>query len=601
MRAGAKRSQAVYRKPFLPVLLVLSLLVFVAPAHALVLGGTGSEAPAYAPGQVLVHLKPGAPPWVVYPQMGAQWRHSLPQIGVDVVDLPPGMSVGEGLRRCHAHSAVAWAEPNYLAQVAVVPDDTLFPSQWGPSKVNAPRAWDMSVGGSRPLIAIVDTGVDYSHPDLAGKLLPGATFVNGTTTAADDYGHGTHVAGIAAAESNNVTGVAGMAWANPILPVKALDSSGSGTYSAIAQAIMYAADSGAAVINMSLGGSYDSQTVRDACQYSYNKGCVLVAAAGNNASSSLLYPAAYPTVIAVGATDQSDTRAAFSNCGPGLSVTAPGVEILSTTPTTTVTLNTRGYSTMYDYLSGTSMATPHVAGLAALLLSVNPALGPGGVRNVLQRTALDLGELGWDEQYGYGRIQADAAIAEAMHPSPPDAIAPSLTILAPSAGAALSGPALVTINVWDNVTVSRVEYAVDSVVRKVGGKQWTWQTGDDVNGSHSLTVTVRDYAGNWAAQTAIVNVSNAQTTDTFSGSLKTAYVRYPFTTRLEGRVRAVLSWGKGARLGLSILWPYGATAASNYSGSRPCVIETILPAGNYLAEVGILNGKTSFTLSVTHL
>jgi subtilisin family serine protease len=500
------------------------------------------------------------------------------------------------------HPAIAWAEPDYLAQVAVVPDDTLFPSQWGPSRVNAPHAWDMSVGGSRPLIAIVDTGVDYSHPDLGGKLLPGATFVNGTTTAADDYGHGTHVAGIAAAESNNVTGVAGMAWANPILPVKALDSSGSGTYSAIAQAIMYAADSGATVINMSLGGSYDSQTLRDACQYAYNKGCTLVAAAGNQNSYVMCYPAAYPTVIAVGATDQSDTRAYFSNYGPQLSVAAPGVDILSTMPTGLVTLNTSyGYSTMYDSLSGTSMATPHVAGLAALLLSVNPSLGPDGVRNVLQRTALDLGDLGWDEQHGYGRIQADAAVAEALHPSPLDATPPSVAILTPAAGATLSGAAAVTINASDNVGVSRVEYAVDGVLRKAGGTQWTWQTGDDANGSHSLTATVRDYAGNWTAQTIVVNVSNTLTTDTFLGSLKTAYVRYPFTTRMEGRIRAVLSWNKGARLTLDILYSNGTTAGYNWSGRSPSVVEITRPAGNYMAQVGIMNGKASYTLSVTHL
>jgi subtilisin family serine protease len=461
----------------------------------------------------------------------------------------------------------------------------------------------MSVGSSWPIIAIVDTGVDRTHPDLASKVLPGWNFVSGNSDASDDFGHGTHVAGIAAAVSNNVTGVAGIAWQNPILPVKVLDSQGSGTYDAIANGIIYAADRGASVINLSLGGFYGSTTLSQACQYAYQKGCVLVAAAGNNDSTLIQYPAAYPTVIAVGATDQDDGKAWFSNYGRQLSVTAPGVDILSTTPMAPVTLNTLyGYATQYDSLSGTSMACPHVAGVAGLLLSVNPNLGPDNVRHLLQRTALDLGELGWDELFGYGRIQADAAVRELLYQSPPDTTPPSLSILTPADGQMLTGPASVSISTWDNVAVSRIEYSVDGVVRKVSGTQWLWQTGQDANGQHALSVTVSDYAGNSTARTVVVSVSNQYVTDSFSGSLKAAYALHPFRTSLNGRVKAVLTWGKGANMWLQILYSNGAAAAdAGSSRTRPFTLEAVLPAGDYVAKVSVLSGKTAYTLSITHL
>lgn len=558
---------------------------------------------ALVPGQLLVSVEPGIPPGWVHASVGARLRRTIPQVGVDVVDLPTGLSMPEALERYRQHPAVRWAEPNFYAEAAVVPNDSLFAWQWGAAKVRGPAAWDLSVGGSHPIIAIVDTGVDASHRDVGAKVLPGWNFVSNNSNTADDYGHGTHVAGIAAAVSNNFDGVAGMAWHNPILPVKVLDWEGRGTYDAIAAGITYAADRGAAVINLSLGGLYDSQTLRKACEYAYRRGAVLVAAAGNNASTLIRYPAAYPTVIAVGATTQTDDKAYFSNYGEQLSVTAPGVDILSTMPLEPVTLNSEyGYATMYDSLSGTSMACPHVAGLAALMLSVNPYLAPDDVRHLLQRTALDLGELGWDERFGYGRVQADAALAELMYPRPPDATAPSLDILVPAPGDALTGAALVAISAADDAAVSRVEYYVDGVLRKTSGSQWLWQTGADDNGQHSLAVKVSDYAGNSTTRSITVSVFNESVTETFSGFLPTAYVLHPFTTRQHGRVKATLSWGKGAKMWLLIVHPSGATAASAQpTRSSPCTLEAVLPAGSYLAKVCVVSGKANYTISVTHL
>lgn len=303
---------------------------------------------------------------------------------------------------------VEYAEPNYIAHVFITPNDPYWSSQWGMTKIEAPAAWDITTGSSSVTIAIVDTGVDLFHPDLSGKLVSGYDFVNNDNNPQDDHGHGTHVAGIAAARTNNGTGVAGFSWGAKMMPVKVLDDYGNGDYEDVANGVIYAANSGAKIINLSLGGSAYSWTLKDAVEYAYNLGCVIVAAAGNN-NSSVSYPARYPEVIAVAATDSNDQRASFSNYGPEVDVAAPGVSIRST--------YWWGGST-YGWLSGTSQAGPHVAGLAALIWSVNPGLNNIQVESIIKQTADDLGAAGRDNYYGFGRINARRAL---------EATAPSLT------------------------------------------------------------------------------------------------------------------------------------------------------------------------------
>lgn len=292
-------------------------------------------------------------------------------------------------------------QPNYIYRATYVPSDPLYPEQWGLPRIGAPAAWNVTRGSGTVLVAVVDTGADASHPDLRGRVSTADDydFVNGDTDARDDNGHGTHVSGIiAAAEGNG--GMVGVAPGCRILPVKVLDAKGSGTSIGVAAGIRYAADNGAKIINLSLAGPADPR-MGDAVAYARDKGCVIVAAVGNEGSSAGAgYPARYTGVIGVGAVTSSIARASFSNFGPGVDIAAPGVGVLSAVP-----------GGGYESWSGTSMASPFVAGVAALVLSVNPRWSAAEVTDRILSTAQDIGNSGADSYYGRGLVRADLAVA----------------------------------------------------------------------------------------------------------------------------------------------------------------------------------------------
>ncbi|MFH0775451.1 MAG: S8 family serine peptidase [bacterium] len=303
---------------------------------------------------------------------------------------------------------VVYAEPNYIRHICGTPNDTYFSSEWGLPKIQAPLAWDIGTGAGFVKIAIIDTGVDIDHPDLVEKIISGGyDFANDDSNPDDDQGHGTHVAGIAAASTNNWIGVAGVAWGCKILAIKVLDSGGYGTDDNCALGIRYAADNGARVINMSWGGKTPPAfTLEDACNYAYNKGCLLVAAAGNNTPSTpipfICYPAAYENVLAVAATDFNDNRASFSNYGDWVDVAAPGQDIYSTTR-----------NNSYGSMDGTSMATPFVSGLAGLLFSGSGSLTNVQAAEIIKATADAISQ---DHPIGTGRINAYNAIRQVRFP-----------------------------------------------------------------------------------------------------------------------------------------------------------------------------------------
>ena len=298
------------------------------------------------------------------------------------------------------------------------PNDPYYSYQWAWEKIKAPAAWGFS-SGEGILIAIVDSGTDLDHPDLASKVRTDIDwdYVNDDGVADDDYGHGTHVSGSAAAATDNGVGIAGLGWEATILPLKILNDEGNGYDDDLAQAIRDAADKGAHVINMSLGAdSPCPETVQQAVDYAYARGVVLVAAAGNSLGNTEIFPANCEHVLGVAATQINDAIAYYSNYGNHVSVAAPGSEIYSTGWVN----DSRSFCTSgYCYKWGTSMATPHVAGLAALLLARYPSYTPDQIASAILDNAEDLGATGWDEHYGCGRINASEALSVGAHGSSP--------------------------------------------------------------------------------------------------------------------------------------------------------------------------------------
>ncbi|MEC0230339.1 S8 family peptidase [Paenibacillus alba] len=280
------------------------------------------------------------------------------------------------------------------------PNDNLFSKyQWNLPSTETVQGWQLNRGAKDVVIAVVDTGVDLQHPDLKGQLLPGYNVIKDNDNPQDDVGHGTHVTGVIAALVNNNLGVAGMTWYNKVLPVKVLDQTGAGSTYSVAQGIIWAADHGAKVMNLSLGNYADSGFLHDAIKYAYDKDIALIAASGNDNTERPGYPAAYPEVFAVAASDSQNQKASFSNYGDYIGVTAPGVSIASTYP-----------DNQYAALSGTSMASPHVTALAALIRSTNPNLKNTDVYQIMRDSARDLGTKGFDKYFGYGLIDVAKAI-----------------------------------------------------------------------------------------------------------------------------------------------------------------------------------------------
>ncbi|CAM4285081.1 S8 family peptidase [Paenibacillus tarimensis] len=300
------------------------------------------------------------------------------------------------LEHFNSMQGIHYAEPNYLYEATYIPDDPFLPDyQYGPQVIQAPEAWDVTVSRPDVVIAILDTGVHASHPDLATKLTAGYNFVENNEMPIDRNGHGTHVAGIAAAATDNGLGIAGIAPNTRLLPVKVLGDNGTGNLNQVANGIIYAVNSGAQIINLSLGSAASAVTLQNAVRFAADRGVILVGAAGNNGVSVPNYPAAYSEVIAVASTTMHDVRSSFSNYGMWVDVAAPGDRILSTY-----------LGGNYAYLSGTSMAAPHVSGVAALLVSQGRSQAEA--RAAIQQTADPVPGTG--EWWVYGRVNAAHAV-----------------------------------------------------------------------------------------------------------------------------------------------------------------------------------------------
>src|SRR5438034_2762032 len=415
-------------------------------------------------GDLLVKFRPGASASEIarlHASANAAFVSDVADIGVKRLKVPPGHA-HEAAENYSRSPAVEFAEVDGAVQTQFSPNDPYFAgaypttrfgniAQWAPQAVSAPAAWDTTQGDPAVTIAIVDTGVDTAHPDLQAKIVGGTSFLG---SAKDQFGHGTHVAGIAAASTNNSTGVAGICPRCSIMPVRVLDANGSGSISDVAAGIIYAANNGARVINLSLGGPSTSQTLRAALEYAVAHNALPVAAMGNSYAPQALEPAYWYSALSVGAVDQSGAKANFSNYGAKTDVVAPGVGILSTMPTYPVTLN-QTYEQNYDALSGTSMATPVVSGVAGLVLSRNPALTAAQVKGIIEATAGD--GKNFNTTTGFGLVNAAGAVDA---PAQAETTPPAVNVISPAAGSAVSKVITLQAAPTDNTGVHHVDFVI---------------------------------------------------------------------------------------------------------------------------------------------
>jgi thermitase len=387
-----------FPRVFLPVLSILIAFLFISLSFAAPSPFMPSiKGEICASDHILVKFKPGTTKneiEKVHLQNKGNVSETIPEINVQIVKVEKN-KVLEKVSTYQRNPNVEFAEPDYFARTISIPNDVYFNLQWGlqntgqtggtnDADIDAPEAWDITKGSEKIKIAILDTGIDQDHEDLSSKIMlnKNLTF---SETADDMFGHGTHVAGIAAASTNNNKGVASTGYNCPLMNIKVLGDDGSGYYSWVAQGITWSVNKGAKVINLSLAGDQPSKTLKMAVDYAWRKGAVLVAAAGNEGCSNPVYPAFYQNCVAVGATDENDTRTFFSNYGNWVDLAAPGMNIFSTTPNHENFLNNYGIALNYDYLMGTSMASPHVAGIAALVMAKYPGISNAKVREKLEK------------------------------------------------------------------------------------------------------------------------------------------------------------------------------------------------------------------------
>jgi len=364
--------------------------------------------------QVVVRLKGQTIPQTLLRQGKGAPRvtSKIQSLNALVVDNAPGADTARLLQTLRADKAVAYAHPVQLAQMEKTVDDPKVAQQYSLKVTQVDQAWDVQMGAAGVVVAVVDSGIDMGHPDLKNNIVAESwNVLDKNNVPRDDHGHGTHCAGIAAAIANNGEGVAGVAPKAGIMAVKVLDARGRGSDATIAEGVVHATDKGAKVISMSVGLYKRSQVLEDALQYALDRDVVLVASAGNknilnDPTAAPHLPSTHPGVIEVAATDAKDQKARFSNFGKTVSVAAPGVDILSTLPTYKV-----GRELSYGTMSGTSMAAPFVAGLAALVRSEFPNLKQAEVKAHIEKMADDLGTAGFDEIFGHGRVNALKAVS----------------------------------------------------------------------------------------------------------------------------------------------------------------------------------------------
>ncbi len=527
-------------------------------------------------GQVLVKFKDSASSTVVNREVrrhNGQVLKKFNQIGALVLKIPEGKE-DEVVSALSKNADVEYAEADYIAQAVEFPfnppDDVIYAAnQWGlnntgqsiggqigklDADISADLAWQTSLG-TNVKVAILDSGVDISNPDLNGKTDLKQDFT-GSGTTDDLYGHGTHVAGIVAANTNNSVGVAGTCPGCRLMVGKVLDNSGSGAYSWIANGIIWSADNGAKVINLSLAGPYSSYTLQNAINYAVSKNVVVVAAAGNSGSSTPVYPAGYSNVVSVASSNNLDQKSSFSNYGNWVSVAAPGENIYSTMPTHTFALQTQNGKTMnFDYMSGTSMSTPMTSGVVALIWTTSFGTSGANVRSRLQSTTDKIGGTGY--YWVNGRINAAKAVSGstivAPSPTPSPTPSPSPTAVPTAAPTASPTPTPTPVP-----TASPTPAPSNTPATTLSVKNINYLTFGGLNNSQYLreTISVVNNLGNpvigASLNISLKNTSNGQTwsaggtTNSYGSVTFTLYYAPAgtYTTSVVNLTASGLTWDK---------------------------------------------------------
>ena len=550
---------------------------------------------------ILVKFRTDSPPaarTAALAHVGGRVEGRISRLEIIVVTIRRGR-VGDALRQLRRSQVVKFAERERSAvRLDTVPNDYWWPNEWSQRLVNAPRAWDITTGSANTVVAILDTGIDASQPDLQGTFVGGWNTLAGAAETTDNDGHGTLAAGVAVARGNNSIGIASYCWTCSLMPVKVIDTN-AGTFSSVASGITWAVDHGARVISLSLGFTSSSSTLQSAVRYAHDRNAIIVAAAGNYGNTTPVYPAAYPEVLSVAGTDGSDALYSWSNFGSWVKLAAPGCNF------------TTGRSAWYGTFCGTSSAAPALAGVAALAASFAPLASNTQIEQALQTAAAPIGA-----SVQYGRVDAYQTLVALGTTSA--ATAPSNTAVPAVGGTSQEGQTLTaTTGTWSGSAPMAYTYqwrrcdsngSNCSTIPGATASSYSLTSGD-VGSTLAAAVTASNNAGAATATSAATAVvaaapapspgSTTTTSTSFSGSLNKGQSSRAFAVAVgTGSASAALSFAKSPSLSLTVKKPDGSPVGTA-TGASVLSLVTNMSAGNYTYVVSG-SSSASFTLNLKY-